>query len=371
MKYPLLILLFVIFNNDSLAQSKVVLFFNENWELTDKSSHKYYRECEYDLNNFRLNGEVKDYFNSGSLAMLGQYNKGKKTGDFIFYYPNGEVESTGPYQDNSRIGEWKFYFRSGELKMIVSFPDPTNILDFSVLELYDSLGNKIIKNGSGKWVDNSIRIGMFDKESSKSLKGRFKNGKKHGKWELIRNSDKKLWHVEKFNNGMFLGADIYNAQMDYYGTINTETLNKFPDKYYQKFKSSELFSLDTSVYDKSLIYKDVETIFKSVTGIEHKIQNRKAGYPYGDYSLLEYIATNIKYPLSALRSRHQGTVYVNVTINDKGKATDIIVLKKLSPELDSEAIRVIKQIDQWMPELQAGKPVSSKITIPVKFQIKE
>lgn len=371
MRYLIIISLFYLAHYTLSAQSHVVLFYNDDWEITHKEKHTFYRECEYDLNNFILQGTVKDYIISGNVLMTGKYNGGKKYGNFTFYYSNGEVESSGEYNNNSRIGEWKYFYPNGKLKMIVVFPDPNNNLDFSILEFYDSLGAQKIKNGNGKWINESIRIGLFDKNSPKTLTGNFKNGKKHGEWKLTRNSDKKLWHVEKFSNGVFMSADIYIEHEDYYGTMKSEILNKFPDAYSQKFKNTESFKLDSTSYKKSLVYEDVETIFKTVTGIEHKIQNRKAGYPYGDLNLLEYLSNNILYPVSALRVRVQGTVFVNVIINEEGMTNKVTVLRGINSDLDIEAVRVIKKIKRWLPELKDGKPVISTITLPVKFQIKD
>lgn len=371
LKYFIIVPVFYLVRFSLLAQSQVVLFYNANWEITQKVKHIFYRECEYDLNNFVLQGIVKDYYLSGKVLMTGKYNEGKKYGNFTFYYTNGEVESSGEYNNNSRVGKWKYFYKNGKLKMNVVFENPANNLDFSILEYYDSLGNQKIKNGNGNWINESIKIGLFDRNSPKTLTGRFKNGKKHGEWKLTRNSDKKLWHVEKFNNGVFMGADIYNEHGDYYGTMKSEILNKFPDGYSQKFKNTESFKLDSTSYEKSLVYEDVETIFKTVTGIEHKIQNRKAGYPYGDLNLLEYLSNNILYPVSALRARVQGTVFVNVIINKEGLTNEVTVLRGINSDLDIEAVRVIKEIIRWLPELKEGKPVISTITIPVKFQIKD
>ena len=63
----------------------------------------------------------------------------------------------------------------------------------------------------------------------KKIMGKFKNGHKHGLCTLTRLSDNKLMQSERFRNGKFVSASIYNTDFDYYGTIVTETIVKLPD----------------------------------------------------------------------------------------------------------------------------------------------
>lgn len=368
MKFKLLlVLLCSLLWHHTNAQQPVVLYFNEAWEVSQKESAAYYRECQYDLNDFTLNGPVKDFTISGSLIMEGQYADGEKYGLFKFFYPNGQPKSIGSYLNTKREEEWKYYYPNGQLKFVASFPAPPDESDFSILEFYDASGEQKIKNGTGTWTIDSVRLGIFDPQSPKTLTGKFKNGKKHGKWKLIRMSDGKLWHTESFYRGTFMGAEMYDAHLDHYGAMQNEVLNKFPDEHEVKFKNTESFKLDGSSFNPDLLYQDVETIFKTVTGKEHKIQNREAGYPYGDYSLLEFIDNNIIHPESASEKNISGTVYVHVAIDAKGKATSISIFKELHPDLDKEAIRVIQKIETWLPEIIEGEAVPSSVTIPVRF----
>lgn len=99
-------------------------------------------------------------------------------------------------------------------------------------------------------------------------------------------------------------------------------------------------------------------------------KNRVAGYPAGDYELMNFLATNIRYPVVAIRGNNTGRVYVNVVVDSLGNPKKVSVLKGVHWSIDDEAVRVVKLIPKWRPALRNGLPVESTLTIPVKFQMK-
>jgi protein TonB len=50
-----------------------------------------------------------------------------------------------------------------------------------------------------------------------------------------------------------------------------------------------------------------------------------------------------------------------------GKRRDIEVLRSIYPTLDAEAKRVVKDMPDWIPGQQDGKPVAAYVTIPILF----
>jgi len=45
------------------------------------------------------------------------------------------------------------------------------------------------------------------------------------------------------------------------------------------------------------------------------------------------------------------------------------VVKSVSPELDQEALRVVKMMPKWQPGKQNGEVVRVKYTVPVSFRL--
>lgn len=356
------------------GQQQVKLYLTSDWKVTNQENAAYFRDCHYDTDRFLLDGEVHDYIISGELFMVGNYIKGKRDGEFTFYYPNGKVESKGIYNNNIKLGQWHYYYSSGQLKQVINYaernPDAFKMYTpFFVIEYYDSQGKPLLQDGTGVWVNDSIRGSMYDTESLCTLKGKFKNGKMHGKWRLVRISDKKLLHQENFRNGKFQSASIYDDKSRVYATTSAEILIKNPDKHHTNLWNAEKFEFDTTVFPPNLLLSDVETVFSEVTGSEYKIQNRAAGYAKGDLYLLQFIAENIRYPQHEIESDVSGRVFVGVSIDERGQVEDIRVVRGIGKSFDAEALRVVGLLTDWLPAIQEGKPVKATITIPVNFQL--
>jgi antitoxin component YwqK of YwqJK toxin-antitoxin module len=330
-----LLILFSILNlTETLnGQEKVTLYYNSNWQVTKKDNATYFREAEFDLNNFKLDGSVIDYTLNGTLLMKGNYISDKKNGEFAFFYNNGNLKSKGNYDNDKRVGYWEYFYKDNKLKQKIFFPPKSPYRDFSVVEYYDSKGNQLIKNGTGKWINDSIEGTTLDRSSLDKLIGEFKDSVKVGEWKLYRVSDNKIIHRERFRKGKFIDATVYEPLFDSYGTISVEMLNKLPDENDSKLKKTEDFRLDTTAFPASLIFSDVETILKTVTGKDYKIRNCNASYPFGDNSLLEFIAANIQYPFSAIQKKASGKVYISVVIDSFGKSKEVKILKGVQEDL--------------------------------------
>lgn len=93
-------------------------------------------------------------------------------------------------------------------------------------------------------------------------------------------------------------------------------------------------------------------------------------FPGGDAAVMEYIKNNLIYPETAKENSIQGLVTVSFFVETDGSISEVTVVKGISPELDAEAIRLIKSMPKWTPGTQRGKPVRVKYTIPVRFQLK-
>ncbi len=94
-------------------------------------------------------------------------------------------------------------------------------------------------------------------------------------------------------------------------------------------------------------------------------------FPGGTEALYRYLGENIIYPTRALYDSVEGRVFVNFTVNEDGSISNIIVIRGPGHGLDEEAIRLVKNMPQWIPGRLDGKPVSVKYNLPVKFTIKK
>ena len=92
-------------------------------------------------------------------------------------------------------------------------------------------------------------------------------------------------------------------------------------------------------------------------------------FPGGQGVMMKYLAANIKYPASAVKAKKEGRVIVTFVIQKDGSVTNARIAKSVDPELDAEALRIVKAMPNWTPGTQDGKPVNVRYTIPVVFSL--
>jgi TonB family protein len=91
-------------------------------------------------------------------------------------------------------------------------------------------------------------------------------------------------------------------------------------------------------------------------------------FPGGEKAQRKWLEENIKFPEAAAKKGITGRVTIRFVISATGKVGDVEVLKSLNPEMDKEAVRAVKQMPDWIPGKQDGKPVSVYYNLPVLFK---
>lgn len=92
-------------------------------------------------------------------------------------------------------------------------------------------------------------------------------------------------------------------------------------------------------------------------------------FPGGMQAMMQFIASNVKYPSIAQKNGVQGRVITQFTVGKDGSITDAKVLRSVDPYLDKEALRVISAMPKWKPGKQGGKAVATQFTVPVVFRL--
>jgi len=93
-------------------------------------------------------------------------------------------------------------------------------------------------------------------------------------------------------------------------------------------------------------------------------------FPGGNTAFQYYFYINQKYPVNALLAGIQGSTIVSFVVNEEGMVKDVKVVSGIDPELDMEAIRLVKSMPQWQPAIYKGKPIACMLVIPVDFAIR-
>ena len=85
-----------------------------------------------------------------------------------------------------------------------------------------------------------------------------------------------------------------------------------------------------------------------------------------------FIARNIKYPKSALRTGIQGTVQIQFFVEKDATLSHIKIRRSVSPEIDEEALRVFNSVPaRWKPALEDGEPQRGYGMLPILFRLDE
>lgn len=92
-------------------------------------------------------------------------------------------------------------------------------------------------------------------------------------------------------------------------------------------------------------------------------------FPGGMKELLKFLQDNLKYPENAMKNNVQGRVIVQFVVEKDGTPTEFKVLRSVDPDLDAEALRVMKAMPKWKPGMQKGQVVRVKFTVPVSFKL--
>jgi protein TonB len=89
----------------------------------------------------------------------------------------------------------------------------------------------------------------------------------------------------------------------------------------------------------------------------------------GMEGLYAFLRANLKYPRVPLEAGIQGQVFVEFVIEKDGSISNVKVISSVYPDLDNEAVRVVKIMPKWKPGKQQGKAVRCMYNIPIRFAI--
>ena len=77
-------------------------------DLVEKSSLTYLKNSDTPFS-----GNISGKFKNGNNRIIGQYDDGKKVGDWVLFYDNGNEKEKGSYSNGVKIGTWLSYFKDG------------------------------------------------------------------------------------------------------------------------------------------------------------------------------------------------------------------------------------------------------------------
>lgn len=206
------------------------------------------------------------------------------------------------------------------------------------------------------WDDGSIRE-----------QGIYQYGRKHSVWVESEPGKGKSVSGEYLNNrkeGLWTQLDS-NGMIE---SVHTYVDGKLHGKFYlydaagQKINEG-LYGADTLISE--LIKQPVITLpyLKScIDYVEDKNECTEA-------TLAHYISENLKYPSTARKMELHGIAYAQWDVMPSGQVQNIRIPSSLSNEIGTEALKVIRNMPDWMPARQDGEPMKWTMSVPLNFKL--
>ena len=102
---------------------------------------------------------------------------------------------------------------------------------------------------------------------------------------------------------------------------------------------------------------------------EERIVEQLPEFPGGMVEFMKWLTRNLRYPPMAQRQRIEGKVVVSFIVNKDGSIANVKLEKSADPDLDREALRVIRMMPKWKPGIENNKPCRTMFAIPVVFKL--
>ena len=120
-------------------------------------------------------------------------------------------------------------------------------------------------------------------------------------------------------------------------------------------------------------HKEVVVVEEKTAPVEDNqvftVVEQQPQFPGGEAALLKYVAEHIRYPAVAQENNIQGKVVVQFVVTKTGAVGEVKVVRSKDPDLDKEAVRVVKSLPNFVPGKMNGHAVNVWYTLPITFRL--
>ncbi|MBC3788189.1 energy transducer TonB [Spirosoma utsteinense] len=266
-------------------------------------------------------GWVTDIDQDGKAVRRVFYENDKQTNYELTYHANGVVAQRTDYGDQENT--LRSWHPNGQIKQVWTVPKPKTMTitqPDQIAAFWDSTGRQLVSEGNGTVID--IQPVMSRSDSSRQTRlieqGLLKAGMKQGIW-TGRYADGSYHYEERYDKGICQGGKALTAGSD---------------------------------------------------TVRYAVHQQQPEFKGGMQGLGNFLAQNLQYPPNAQRANAQGKVYISFVVCTDGSLCDYEVQSGVHPELDQEALRVVKAMNgRWKPGNQRGQNVRVKYNLPINFTL--
>ena len=209
--------------------------------------------------------------------------------------------------------------------------------------------------GVGETDTISARIICLDKDDSQAAPLFIIDGKKSTKEQLLALDSETIDHIDVLKDKA--AVELYGEEGKN-GVVVVTTKGK-------KALTHGNAKVDSTKEAEVVVAEAVDPAYEKVFDVVEQMPE----FVGGQAELMKFLAENVHYPEAAYKVGKQGRVIVTFIVEADGSVSNAKIVKKVSDELDAEALRVIGTMPKWKPGMQNGKAVRVKYTIPITFRL--
>ncbi|MFV0592663.1 MAG: TonB family protein [Draconibacterium sp.] len=322
---------------------------------------------------------VNVFYKNGNDKKIQEFGEIPRSWDENAYYPNGQKQYTAHFDQNILNNNYESFYLNGTTKRKAKFENG----ELKSTKCYDEEGNKIDCPEFEKPLAYPGGWNAFLKELEQV------------DWSFNQiNSDttniKMLLEIDTAGH-----AKLESYQFEHADSIGMRlkncvaSLKNFSPTQFDGFPQNSYLSLTVPISKDSILLTNTPTVRSEINYINRNRERRPTYYieypnpvnkvylevdkmptfQGGEKELRAYLSLAIKYPVLAQENGIEGKVYVAFIVEKDGSLSRINVAKGIHPDLDQEAMRVIRNMPNWNPGTLHGKPVRAQFVVPINFQL--
>ena len=123
------------------------------------------------------------------------------------------------------------------------------------------------------------------------------------------------------------------------------------------------------IKSSSFNYEKIIFTTTDTTGGVIDTAGEMAEFPGGQLEMFNFVTNHFNYPVYEREADIQGTVFVEFIVEKNGKVTSVKAVRKVSPGLDFEAVKLVKLMPDWIPGSKNGVNKRTFFNLPIKFKL--
>lgn len=126
----------------------------------------------------------------------------------------------------------------------------------------------------------------------------------------------------------------------------------------------------SAIHPNGIVRRAIEHVFgiPEDTTIYNNVEVMPS-YPGDMTECYMFVARQMHYPEEAVEKGIEGRVLIRFVVEKDGRLTNFEVIETPDPLLSDEALRVLKQMPQWIPAKNKGKDVRCRYSMPIQFRL--